>query len=147
MKNACSTIVANESQTGLPASALACGVWRVVWRRAALIACGVQLALAEDWPQWRGPNRNGVWSETGILQTFPAKGLEIRWHQPVGVGWSSPVVAQGRVFLTDAIQTSFRRQNDRSIRSHRMRAAIEAARPAASSRLWFRRSWSICTAL
>ncbi len=56
---------------------------------------------AADWPQWRGPNRDGVWNETGILQTFPAEGLKIRWRAPVGPGWSSPVVVQGRVYLTD----------------------------------------------
>jgi len=56
---------------------------------------------AEDWPQWRGLNRDGVWNETGILQTFPAGGLKIRWRVPVGPGWSSPVVVRGRVYLTD----------------------------------------------
>ncbi len=56
---------------------------------------------AADWPQFRGPNRDGVWNDTGILKTFPAEGLKIRWRAPVGPGWSSPVVVQGRVFLTD----------------------------------------------
>lgn len=57
---------------------------------------------AEDWPQWRGPNRDGAWAETGILESFPAGGLKVRWRAPVGPGWSSPVVAQGRVYLTDS---------------------------------------------
>ena len=57
---------------------------------------------AEDWPQWRGPNRDGVWSETGILETFPQGGLKIRWRAPVGIGFSSPVVADGRVYVTDS---------------------------------------------
>src|SRR5437899_2106672 len=57
---------------------------------------------AEDWPQWRGPNRDGVWSETGILESFPADGLKVRWRAPIGPGWSSPVVAKGRVYLTDS---------------------------------------------
>jgi outer membrane protein assembly factor BamB len=61
------------------------------------------LALrAEDWPQWRGPNRAGVWEEGGLLQKFPAGGLEVRWKMPVGWGWASPVVAKGRVYLADA---------------------------------------------
>jgi outer membrane protein assembly factor BamB len=59
------------------------------------------VAGAEDWPQFRGPNRDNVWNETGILKTFPAQGLKIRWRTPVGPGWSSPVVARGRVYLTD----------------------------------------------
>jgi outer membrane protein assembly factor BamB len=58
-------------------------------------------AQAANWPQWRGPNRDGVWNETGILQTFPAEGLKVRWRAPVGPGWSSPVVVRGRVYLTD----------------------------------------------
>lgn len=57
---------------------------------------------AADWPQWRGPNRGGVWNESGILQSFPQGGLKVRWRVPVGPGWSSPVVAQGRVYVTDS---------------------------------------------
>lgn len=57
---------------------------------------------ADDWPQWRGPNRDGVWGETGLLQSFPAEGLKVRWRAPVGWGFSSPVVAQGRVYLADS---------------------------------------------
>lgn len=56
---------------------------------------------AEDWPQWRGPNRDGVWSEDGILATFPRDGLNVRWRAMVGGGYSGPVVARGRVFVTD----------------------------------------------
>jgi outer membrane protein assembly factor BamB len=57
---------------------------------------------AEDWPQWRGPNRDGVWSERGILETFPPGGLKICWRAPVGIGFSSPVVADGRVYVSDS---------------------------------------------
>ncbi len=59
-------------------------------------------AGAGDWPQFRGPNRDSVWNESGILQTFPAGGLTIRWRAPVGAGQSSPVVAGGRVYVTDS---------------------------------------------
>src|SRR5262245_19804565 len=59
-------------------------------------------AFAEDWPQWRGSNRDSVWHETNILESLPASGLKISWRRPVGRGWSSPVVVQGRVYLTDA---------------------------------------------
>lgn len=58
-------------------------------------------AWSEDWPQFRGLNRDGVWSETGILQSFPAEGLKIRWRATVGGGHSSPVVAGGRAYVTD----------------------------------------------
>src|SRR5438094_6892017 len=58
-------------------------------------------AMATDWPQFRGPNRDGKWDETGILESFPRGGLKIRWRHPVGGGFSSPVVAEGRVFVSD----------------------------------------------
>ena len=58
-------------------------------------------SVAGDWPQFRGPNRDGNWNETGILESFPRKGVKIRWRHPVGGGFSSPVVAQGRVFVFD----------------------------------------------
>src|SRR3954452_6721823 len=57
---------------------------------------------ADDWPQWRGPNREGVFQETGLLESFPVGGLKVRWRAPVGWGYSSPVVAQGRVYLADS---------------------------------------------
>ena len=62
----------------------------------------VGLSRADDWPQFRGPNRDGVWKETGILKSFPAKGLKVRWRASIGLGWSSPVVAKGRVYVTDS---------------------------------------------
>src|SRR5437773_1962676 len=74
---------------------------RKLFQTAAL---GLLLSIpvrGEDWPQWRGPNRDGVWNETGILKSFPAEGLKVRWRVPVGPGWSSPVVVRGRVYLTD----------------------------------------------
>ena len=67
--------------------------------QALLLAVAVG---AEDWPQWRGLKRDGVCDETGLLQSFPAEGLKVRWRVPVGWGFSSPVVAQGRVFLADS---------------------------------------------
>src|SRR5262245_10751427 len=56
---------------------------------------------ADDWPQWRGPNRDGVWRETGILEAIPPGGLKARWRARIAAGYSGPVVAQGRVFVTD----------------------------------------------
>ena len=56
---------------------------------------------ALDWPQWRGPNRDGTWNESGLLQRFPKEGFKPRWRKPVGMGYSSPVVVKGRVFVTD----------------------------------------------
>lgn len=66
-----------------------------------LASCAIA-ARAEDWPQWRGPERDGVWREAGILPEIPAGGLTARWRVPVAWGFSSPVVAGGRVYVTDA---------------------------------------------
>ena len=62
----------------------------------------IPAARADDWPQWHGPNRDNAWNETGILESFPPGGLKILWRAEVGWGFSSPVVANGRVYLTDA---------------------------------------------
>ena len=75
----------------------------ITWTSAVIVGLLGAIGLrADDWPQWRGPNRDGVYAETGLLESFPAEGLKIRWRVPVGWGFSSPVVAQGRVFVTDA---------------------------------------------
>src|SRR5436309_2483271 len=77
---------------------------RVPFRLPAVLGLWVSFtfaARADDWPQVRGPNRDSVWNETGILQTFPAEGLKIRWRAPVEPGWSSPAVVRGRVYVTD----------------------------------------------
>ena len=49
------------------------------------------------WPQWRGPNRDGISPETGWRKDWPADGPPKSWSAQVGVGVSSPVVADGRV--------------------------------------------------
>jgi outer membrane protein assembly factor BamB len=61
------------------------------------------VSRAVDWPQWRGSERDGVWREKGIRKSFPAEGLPVRWRASVGFGFSSPVIAKARVFVTDAL--------------------------------------------
>jgi len=60
-------------------------------------------AVAADWPQWRGPNRDGVWTESGILSSFPSTGLVPKWKVPVGLGYSSPIIANGKLYLSDLV--------------------------------------------
>jgi outer membrane protein assembly factor BamB len=60
-------------------------------------------ARADDWPQWLGPMRDGVWRETGILEKFPDGGPPVRWRSPVASGYAGPAVASGKVFVTDRI--------------------------------------------
>src|SRR5687768_2273213 len=58
---------------------------------------------AEDWPQWRGPTRDGVWAETGLVEKFAAERLEPKWRASVGSGYSGPTVAKGKVYLMDRL--------------------------------------------
>jgi len=56
--------------------------------------------LADDWPQWRGPNRDGVSRETGLLQAWPSDGPKRLWlSRDIGIGYSAPVVANGMLFI------------------------------------------------
>lgn len=68
---------------------------------STLLPCFMSSLHAEDWPQFRGPRRDGTWNESALLTNFPADGLKVSWQTPVGRGWSSPIIASGRVFLTD----------------------------------------------
>jgi outer membrane protein assembly factor BamB len=57
-------------------------------------------ALAADWPQWRGPNRDGVSKETGLLRQWPEEGPKPAWKATdIGNGYSTPSIAAGRIFL------------------------------------------------
>lgn len=57
-------------------------------------------AKAADWPQWRGPNRDGKSADTGLLQEWPNEGPPLAWKvDKLGGGDSAPAVAAGRVFL------------------------------------------------
>src|ERR1700687_5645164 len=56
---------------------------------------------ADDWPQWLGPERDGIWRETGILDKFPEGGPKVRWRTKIGAGYTGPAVAQGRVYVMD----------------------------------------------
>ena len=56
---------------------------------------------ADDWPQWLGPKRDGVWRETGVLEKFAKDGPKVVWRQPLGPGYSGPAVVGNRVYVMD----------------------------------------------
>ena len=66
-----------------------------------VLAFGCNAVKADDWPQWLGPKRDSVWRETGIIDKFPPNGAPVKWRVNIGSGYSGPVVAKGRVYLTD----------------------------------------------
>ena len=58
------------------------------------------LARAHDWPQWRGPNRDGQSKETGLLKEWPKDGPRLLWQvKDLGGGYSTPSVAGGRLYV------------------------------------------------
>jgi outer membrane protein assembly factor BamB len=76
----------------------------------ALLLCTAFLsttAFAQDWPQWRGPNRDGNVSGAVIPASWP-KTLKEQWKVTVGIGHSSPVVANGKIYV-------FARQGDEEV--------------------------------
>ena len=56
---------------------------------------------SQEWPDWRGKYRDGIWTETGVLNKFPSPELKPIWRVPVGSGYSGPTVSNGMVYLTD----------------------------------------------
>jgi outer membrane protein assembly factor BamB len=68
----------------------------------SLLGCA-SVIHADDWPQWRGPQRDGVWRESGIVDKFPTTNLPAKWRVPISSGYSGPTVAQGRVYVTDRV--------------------------------------------
>ncbi len=67
------------------------------------VTLSASLVHADDWPQWLGPKRDGVWRETGIIDTFPKDGPKLVWKVPLGTGYSGPAVAGGKVFVLDRV--------------------------------------------
>jgi outer membrane protein assembly factor BamB len=83
---------------------------RAILNTAALV-CAILLSsssvvsrlTAADWPQWRGPVRDGRSTETGLLKTWPAGGPPLAWRASgAGEGYSSMAVADGRLFTLGA---------------------------------------------
>jgi outer membrane protein assembly factor BamB len=67
-------------------------------------ACGAMLlsvaAFAADWPEWRGPRRDAVSTETGLLKEWPKEGPRLAWQaKDIGDGYATPSVAGNRVYV------------------------------------------------
>src|SRR2546423_4446141 len=57
-------------------------------------------AVAADWPQWRGPHRDGVSQETGLLQEWPKNGPKLLWQlDDIGDGYATPAVVGARIYM------------------------------------------------
>lgn len=72
---------------------------------------GVALVASPEagWPQWRGPRRDGICRETGLLQSWPDGGPRLLWSAGgLGRGYSSPIIAGGRIVLTGEVGDELR---------------------------------------
>lgn len=66
--------------------------------KAKTVTAPATTTASFDWPQWRGPNRDGISSETGLLKTWPTTGPRVLWRVGSGEGYSGIVISQGRAF-------------------------------------------------
>lgn len=57
----------------------------------------------QDWPDWRGEGRNGVWNEKNIVTEFKGPDIKLKWSVPLGAGYCGPTVFQGRVYVMDRV--------------------------------------------
>ena len=71
--------------------------------RSCLALFQAHLLFATDWPQWRGPNRDAYWTESGIVETLPKTGLKVLWRAPIGLGISTPVIVADKVYISDTV--------------------------------------------
>lgn len=77
------------------------------WRSILITVCCSALVSAapavpaEDWPQFRGPARDGISRETGLLRKWPAGGPKVLWTVPVGQGYAGAAIVGGRLYHND----------------------------------------------
>lgn len=64
-----------------------------------MVCCGVWA----DWPQYLGPNRNAISSETGLLRSWPEGGPKVLWTFPLGAGFGSAAISEGKVYVLDRV--------------------------------------------
>jgi len=71
------------------------------WVLLVAVAIGAaSLAAADDWPQWRGPNRDGASKESGLLKEWPKDGPKLVWAaKDIGYGFSTPAVVGDRLYV------------------------------------------------
>ncbi|MHC4559057.1 MAG: outer membrane protein assembly factor BamB family protein [Planctomycetota bacterium] len=61
-------------------------------------------SVRADWPQYLGPNRNGISDEKGLLRSWPAEGPKVLWTFALGPGYGGAAVTKGKVYVLDRIE-------------------------------------------
>ena len=82
------------------------------WLTICLVVLAGESSFADDWPQWMGVHRDGIWRETNIVDALPDGGPQVLWRVPVAGGYSGPAVANGRVFVMDYQKRAGEIKND-----------------------------------
>ena len=78
---------------------------QLMWSVVVAVAIAIQTA-AEDWPQFLGPERNGVYRGAPLAETWGSTGPRVVWRRSIGAGFSGPVVVQGRLILFHRVSGS-----------------------------------------
>ncbi len=96
-----------------------------------LLAVLTTTASAADWPNWRGPNYNGISDETGLLTSWPKEGPKVLWKASIGMGFSAISVADGKAYAmgnvdknTDVVYC-FDAETGKELWTHRYAQALD----------------------
>ena len=70
-----------------------------ILRAAVVLTAFFGVAVSADWPQFLGPERNGIYRGPALAETWPAQGPRVAWRKTVGQGFAAPVVAGNRLIV------------------------------------------------
>jgi outer membrane protein assembly factor BamB len=73
-------------------------LFRLCWVVATALGAS---AYCADWPQFMGPNEDGISPEKNLLKAWPAEGPKVLWTVPMGKGYGGPAVRGGKVYVLD----------------------------------------------
>jgi len=62
------------------------------------------ICKSQNWPDWRGINRDGTYMGNGLVEKFNSEELAPKWSVSIGSGYSGPTVSNGKIYVTDLIK-------------------------------------------
>jgi outer membrane protein assembly factor BamB len=102
--------------------------------RCVLVLAAAATTVAADWPQWRGPKRDGVCTETGLLKQWPEGGPKLLWKiNTLGRGYATVAITGGRIFTMGDRRVEQRREAQfviaLDLKTHKEAWATQVGRP------------------
>ena len=73
----------------------------MVARVAAVLLIATATLIGAEWPQFRGPMRDNISTETGLFRTWPAAGPKVLWKTTVADGYAGAAIKDGVVYIND----------------------------------------------